>query len=64
MNYNIKLKKSDEGFAVWCDNLPGCASQGETEEDAIQNIKEAIKEYIEIRKELIENEKKIIVEVY
>jgi predicted RNase H-like HicB family nuclease len=38
MQYQIKLKKSEEGYAVWCPSLLVCASQGETREEAIANI--------------------------
>ncbi|BAU14742.1 hypothetical protein LEP3755_52930 [Leptolyngbya sp. NIES-3755] len=34
-------------WAVWCPELPGCTSAGETEEEAIENIQEAIALYIE-----------------
>jgi len=30
MNYRVTLVESDEGFAIWCDDLPGYNSQGET----------------------------------
>jgi predicted RNase H-like HicB family nuclease len=46
MKYEVKLLKSDEGYAVWCPALPGCASQGETEQEALENIKDAIQEYL------------------
>jgi predicted RNase H-like HicB family nuclease len=52
MQYRIKLKKSEEGFAVWCDDLPGCASQGTTEDEALENIREAIQDYLIVRDEL------------
>ena len=45
MKYRVTLVESEEGFAVWCDDLPGCNSQGETREEALTNIKEAISEY-------------------
>ncbi len=35
------------GFSVWVPDLPGCASQGETLEEALKNIKEAIELYLE-----------------
>ena len=39
---------SDVGsFAVFCPELPGCASAGDTEEEALENIKEAIALYLE-----------------
>lgn len=34
-------------WAVWCPELPGCASAGETQEEALKNIKEAITLYLE-----------------
>jgi predicted RNase H-like HicB family nuclease len=47
MKYKIRLEESDEGFAVWVPGLPGCWSQGATEEEAIENIKDAIQTYLE-----------------
>ena len=47
MKYKIRLEKTDEGYAVWVPGLPGCWSQGATEEEAIENIKDAIKTYLE-----------------
>jgi len=47
MKYEVKLLKSEEGYAVWCPALPGCASQGETEQEALENIKDAIREYLD-----------------
>ncbi|HET6402440.1 MAG TPA: type II toxin-antitoxin system HicB family antitoxin [Candidatus Kapabacteria bacterium] len=52
MKYEVKVKKSEEGVAIWCDDLPGCASQGATEEEALANIKEAIHDYLEVQQEL------------
>ena len=45
MKYKIVMKKSEEGYSVSCPGLPGCWSQGETEEEAIKNILSAIQEY-------------------
>jgi predicted RNase H-like HicB family nuclease len=45
MKYHVTLVESDEGWAVWCDSLPGCCSQGATREEALANIREAIAEY-------------------
>ena len=52
MQYQIKLKKSEEGYAVWCPSLPGCASQGETRKEAVANIQDAIQSYLEVLNEL------------
>jgi predicted RNase H-like HicB family nuclease len=46
MVYKIALQKSEEGYSVSCPGLPGCWSQGATEAEAIENIKDAIKEYL------------------
>jgi predicted RNase H-like HicB family nuclease len=46
MKYKIVLNKTDEGYSVSCPGLPGCWSQGETEAEAIDNIKDAIQEYL------------------
>ncbi len=46
MKYKIVMKKSEEGYSVSCLGLPGCWSQGETEEEAIKNIQSAIQEYL------------------
>ena len=48
MKYKIVLQKSEEGHGVNCLGLPGCWSQGETEEEALANIQEAIQEYLEV----------------
>lgn len=46
MKYRIRLQKTDEGYSVSCPGLPGCWSQGATEEEAIANIRDAIQEYL------------------
>lgn len=46
MRYRVVLHPSEEGFAVSCPGLPGCWSQGATEEEALTNIRDAIEEYL------------------
>ncbi len=46
MRYKVVLRESEEGYSVSCPALPGCWSQGETEEAAIENIEDAIREYL------------------
>ena len=48
MRYKIALYKSDEGYSVSVPGLPGCWSQGNTEKEAIANIKTAICEYLDV----------------
>ena len=45
MKYQVILKRTDEGYSVNCPGLPGCWSQGETEAEALDNIRDAIAEY-------------------
>ncbi|MEK6933580.1 MAG: type II toxin-antitoxin system HicB family antitoxin [Nanoarchaeota archaeon] len=48
MELNIILEKQEDGgYTVYVPSLPGCVSQGETKEEAIGNIKEAIALYLE-----------------
>jgi predicted RNase H-like HicB family nuclease len=54
MKYKIALRKSEEGYSVSVPGLPGCWSQGTTEEEAIRNIQDAIQEYLAARDELLE----------
>ncbi|MEB3279011.1 MAG: type II toxin-antitoxin system HicB family antitoxin [Lyngbya sp.] len=49
MKWRVVLESDSEtgDWAVWCPELPGCVSAGETEEEALENIKEAITLYLE-----------------
>jgi predicted RNase H-like HicB family nuclease len=48
MKLKIVLEESDEGgYTVYVPSLSGCISEGDTEEEAIKNIKEAIELYLE-----------------
>src|SRR3990167_8194950 len=49
MEYPIVLEQDPEagGYVVYCPTLKGCVSQGETEEEALENIKDAIRTYLE-----------------
>jgi predicted RNase H-like HicB family nuclease len=51
MRYRIALHQSEEGYSVSVPGLPGCWSQGATEAEAIENIKDAIREYLEVIEE-------------
>jgi len=46
MKYKILIRHSEEGYSVSVPGLPGCWSQGDTEEEAIENIRDAIQEYL------------------
>lgn len=46
MKYKVALHRSDEGVSVSVPALPGCWSEGDTEEEALENIRDAIREYL------------------
>jgi predicted RNase H-like HicB family nuclease len=56
MKYKVILQESDEGVAVSVPGLPGCHSQGTTEQEALENIADAIREYLAVRDELLQGE--------
>ncbi len=61
--YRVVLRHSEEGYSVSCPGLPGCWSQGATEEEALENIRVAIREYVEVAEELAKDADSRIVEV-
>ena len=63
MRYKVSIRKTDGGYAVWCPGLPGCWSQGETEEEALENIGDAIEAYLETVQELTKDKECHYVEV-
>ena len=53
MKYLVVIRKGDEGtFSVSCPALPGCHSQGDTREEALENIAIGIREYLEVVAEM------------
>jgi predicted RNase H-like HicB family nuclease len=63
MRYRIALHQSEEGFSVSVPGLPGCWSQGASETEAIDNIKDAIREYLAVVDEQLRGEQVREVEV-
>jgi predicted RNase H-like HicB family nuclease len=53
MRYKVVLHHSEEGYSVSCPGLPGCWSQGDTEEEALENIQEAIQDYLDALDDLV-----------
>ena len=52
MKFLITIFQDEDGmFITECPSIPGCVSQGKTEEEAEKNIQEAIKECLEVRAE-------------
>ncbi|VVB51193.1 HicB_like antitoxin of bacterial toxin-antitoxin system [uncultured archaeon] len=52
MQFTVKLEEADEGgYTVQCLELPAAISEGETKEEALENIKEAIELVLEVSHE-------------
>jgi len=63
MKYLVRLKKTEEGYSVWVPVFPGCWSQGSSEQEALENIKDAIESYLQVIDELTANKETRYVEV-
>jgi predicted RNase H-like HicB family nuclease len=65
VNIKVILEPSEEGgFTVYVPSLPGCISEGDTEKEALANIKEAIELYLElVDDELFVSESRLLKEV-
>lgn len=51
VSYRIRLLETDDGWSVSCLDLPGCHSQGDTRDEALANIREAIGLWLEVEAE-------------
>ena len=56
MTYKIVLEQSEEWWSAHVSGLPGCWSQGDTEAEALENIQDAIREYLQARDDLVQGE--------
>ena len=63
MRYRIAIHQSDEGFSVSVPGLPGCWSQGVTEAEAMENIADAIREYLSVVNDQLRGEEVREIEV-
>jgi predicted RNase H-like HicB family nuclease len=63
MIYKVNFQETDEGYAIWVPGLPGCWSQGKSEKEALENIKDAIQAYLETVEKLSQDKKSSYVEV-
>jgi predicted RNase H-like HicB family nuclease len=63
MKYKVNIKKTEDGYSIWVPGLPGCWSQGKTEDEALENIKDAIESYLETVDELSKDRDSRFVEV-
>lgn len=63
MKYKIVLHRTEEGISVSVPALPGCWSEGDTEEEALINIQDAIREYLAALEDRLQGEEVREVEV-
>ena len=63
MKYKVVLHRTDEGISVSVPGLPGCWSEGDTEEEALENIRDAISEYLAALEDRMRSEEVREVEV-
>jgi predicted RNase H-like HicB family nuclease len=54
MRYRIALQHSDEGVSASVPGLPGCWSQRRDEQEALENFREAIREYLAVVEQQLE----------
>lgn len=52
MKYTVVFHRTEEGISVSVPGLPGCWSEGDTEEEALENIQDAIRDYLAAAKDL------------
>ena len=62
-SYRVTLHRSEEGLSVSCPGLPGCWSQGATEEEALANIRAAIQDYVEAAEALASDQESRVIEI-
>ena len=63
MKYQVVLHRTDEGISVSVPALPGCWSEGDTEQEALANVQDAIREYLAALQDRLQNEEVREVEV-
>jgi predicted RNase H-like HicB family nuclease len=52
MVFNVTIDRDEDGvWIVECPSIPGCVSQGATKEEALENVKDAIRQCLQVRAE-------------
>ena len=47
--FSVVMEKDDEGFFAWCPELQGCYTQGATDEEAVEALRDVIRLHVEDR---------------
>jgi predicted RNase H-like HicB family nuclease len=63
MKYKIAIHRSDEGISVSVPALPGCWSEGDTEEEALANIQDAVRDHLAALEDCMQGEEVRYIEV-
>jgi predicted RNase H-like HicB family nuclease len=63
MKYTVVFHRTEEGISVSVPGLPGCWSEGDTEAEALENIQDAIQDYLAAVKEKYQNEETHEIEI-
>ena len=63
MKYTVIFHRTEEGISVSVHALPGCWFEGDTEEEALDNIQDAIQEYLAAVKEMSRDQETHEIEV-
>lgn len=63
MRYKVALHRTEEGISVSVPALPGCWSEGDTEEEALEKIRDAIHEYLAALEDRMQDAEVLEVEV-
>ena len=63
MKYTVVFHRTEEGISVSVPGLPGCWSEGDTEEEALANIQDAIQDYLAAVKEKYQHEETHEIEI-
>lgn len=63
VTYTVVVHKSKYGYHIECPALPGCVSQGNTLQEALENIRDAIRTYLMMIRKETRNRKTVEVQV-
>jgi len=55
MKYKVAIYRAEEGISISVPALPGCWSEGDTEEEALANIQDAIRDYLAALEERLQD---------